>query len=69
MAKGRGVELWQRNQYCLTVEGEERHTVTIWYSSMKPGLWPAKRQSIESTKATMAQASGKRAVKRIAAVD
>jgi hypothetical protein len=53
----------------LTVEGEERHTVTIWYSSMKPGLWPAKRQSIESTKATMAQASGKRAVKRIAAVD
>ena len=42
--------------------------MTIWYSSMKPGLCPAKRQSIPSTKPTMAQAMGKRAERRILAV-
>jgi hypothetical protein len=48
---------------------EKRHTVTIWYSSMNPGLWPANRQSIPRTKATMAQAIGKRADMRIVTVD
>lgn len=32
---------------------------------MKPFLWPAKMHSMERTKATMAQAIGKRAVIRI----
>jgi hypothetical protein len=36
---------------------------------MKPGLWPANRQSMESTKATMAQARGKRADRRMVTVD
>lgn len=31
------------------------------YSSMNPGLEPAKRQSIERTNATMAPSMGKRA--------
>lgn len=43
--------------------------MTMWYSSMNPGLWPANRQSIPRTKATMAQAIGNRAVMRIVAVD
>lgn len=37
----------------------------MWYSSMKFGLLPANKQSIPSTKATMAQAMGKRAERRI----
>jgi hypothetical protein len=36
---------------------------------MKPGLCPANRQSTESTKPTMAQARGKRADRRMLAVD
>jgi hypothetical protein len=35
---------------------------------MKPFLWPAKMHSMERTKATMAQAIGKRAVIRILGV-
>lgn len=34
----------------------------IWYSSIKPGLCPAKRQSMDRTNPTMAHAMGRSAV-------
>ena len=40
----------------------------MWYSSMKPGLCPAKRQSMERTNPTMAHAMGRSAVALIFAI-
>jgi hypothetical protein len=40
----------------------------IWYSSKKPGLWPAKRQKIERTSAAHAHSKGKSVEMRILAL-
>jgi hypothetical protein len=63
-----GVEL-EEDMLALLKGWKESRTVTMWYSSMKPGLWPANRQSMDSTKATMAQARGNRADRRMSVAD